>query len=64
MGIDDWVDINSDIYLKCPDCGDVYYDAPTTCTTCWCEGGGGKIALQTFINDVVIPEVSDSQSNT
>lgn len=58
MTIDEWIEHNDHIKLACPECAD-YYDAPTTCTTCWCEGGGGKISLKRFIEDVVIPEITE-----
>lgn len=31
------------VYVDCPDCESVYDDEQYTCTTCWCEGGHGKI---------------------
>lgn len=38
-------------YLKidCPDCESMYSDNQYTCTTCWCEGGQGKLNLLDYV---------------
>lgn len=53
MNVEDWINYNEDIKLDCPDCGDVWYgeDCPTTCTTCWCECGQGKMSLRHFLKE-------------
>lgn len=51
--VEDWIELNGDTNILCPDCGQIYYEAPTTCPTCWCEGGGGMISLTKFLTEIV-----------
>lgn len=41
----------SDLEIDCPDCKYVYDDNQYTCTTCWCEGGQGKINVLQYIKE-------------
>lgn len=55
--LEDWLAQNRYLEVSCPDCGDIYYnDAPTFCTTCGCEGGLGKISLDTFVKEIVLKD--------
>ena len=38
-----------DIKIDCPDCEGFYDDDQYTCTTCWCEGGNGKLRISDYI---------------
>lgn len=40
-----------DTYIDCPDCEWMYSDEQYTCTTCWCEGGHGKLHVLTYIKE-------------
>lgn len=35
--------------IDCPDCENMYSDDQYTCTTCWCEGGQGKLDITDYI---------------
>ena len=37
--------------MDCPDCENMYSDEQYTCTTCWCQGGGGTINVLNWIID-------------
>jgi len=39
------------IEISCPDCKYMYDDDQYTCTTCWCEGGGGKINVFQWLKE-------------
>jgi len=40
-----------ELKIDCPDCENMYDDDQYTCTTCWCEGGGGKINVVEWLKD-------------
>lgn len=42
-------DAINDIEFDCPDCEGFYDDDQYTCTTCWCEGGNGKLRISDYI---------------
>lgn len=52
--IEDWVEENNHIQISCPECGGINYDAPTTCVTCWGEGGLGYISLKQFVYEIIL----------
>lgn len=37
--------------VDCPDCKWMYSDPQYTCTTCWHEGGGGKINVLQWLKE-------------
>ena len=37
------------ISIECPDC-EYMEDEQYTCTTCWCEGGNGRLNISKYIN--------------
>ena len=37
--------------VDCPDCHNMDSDEQYTCTTCWCEGGRGKINVFQWLKD-------------
>lgn len=37
--------------VDCPECESMFSDDQYTCTTCWCEGGGGKINVFEYLKD-------------
>lgn len=39
-----------DLNIDCPDCQWVE-DEQYTCTTCWCQGGNGRINIVEFLKD-------------
>ena len=39
------------VEIKCPDCEDHHGDDQYTCTTCWCEGGGGYINIYDWLKE-------------
>jgi hypothetical protein len=39
------------IEINCPDCEYMSSDEQYTCTTCWCEGGDGKINVFQYITE-------------
>lgn len=39
-----------DLEINCPDCGGID-DEQYTCTTCWCQGGEGKIKVLLFLRE-------------
>jgi hypothetical protein len=38
----------SDVQIDCPDCESMD-DDQYTCTTCWCEGGNGRLYVNKFL---------------
>lgn len=38
-----------DTKIDCPDCESMYSDDQYTCTTCWCEGGQGRLDITDYI---------------
>lgn len=40
-----------ELYVDCPDCKWVYGDDQYTCTTCWREGGSGKINVFEWLKE-------------
>lgn len=36
--------------INCPECESMCEHPQYTCTTCWCEGGGGTIMLDSIIS--------------
>lgn len=45
------VDEIRQLEIICPDCADMYSDDQYTCTTCWCEGGQGRINVIEWLKD-------------
>jgi hypothetical protein len=39
------------VEIKCPDCESMCDDDQYTCTTCWCEGGDGRINVFQWLKD-------------
>lgn len=39
------------LLVDCPDCESMSDDDQYTCTTCWCEGGNGKIKVIEWIDE-------------
>lgn len=37
--------------IDCPDCKYHLDDDQYTCAICWCEGGGGKINVYSWVKD-------------
>lgn len=37
--------------IDCPDCEYMGSDDQYTCTTCWCEGGNGRINIISYLKD-------------
>lgn len=37
--------------IYCPDCMYMDSDDQYTCTTCWCEGGNGKINVLSYLKE-------------
>lgn len=37
--------------IECPECESMYSDDQYTCTTCWCEGGGGRINVLEYLKE-------------
>lgn len=40
-----------ELEIDCPECEYMYSDEQYTCTTCWCQGGGGRINVLSWITD-------------
>ena len=40
----------NDLYVDCPDCK-YMDDDQYTCTTCWCEGGNGRINVVQWVKE-------------
>lgn len=40
-----------ELYIDCPACAGVTDNDQYTCTTCWHEGGDGKILVWTWIKE-------------
>ena len=40
------------VTVDCPDC-ECIYDEQFTCTTCWNQGGNGKISVEEIIDDLI-----------
>lgn len=38
------------LYIDCPDCK-YMDDDQYTCTTCWCQGGNGRINVINWLNE-------------
>jgi hypothetical protein len=41
----------NDLQIDCPDCKYMSDDEQYTCTTCWCEGGNGRINVVQWIKE-------------
>jgi hypothetical protein len=41
----------NDLQIDCPDCEYMSDDEQYTCTTCWCEGGNGRINVVQWIKE-------------
>ena len=39
------------LYIDCPACKWMTADEQYTCTTCWCEGGNGRINVVQWIKE-------------
>jgi len=39
------------LQIDCPDCKYMSDDEQYTCTTCWCEGGNGRINVVQWIKE-------------
>ena len=39
------------VYIDCPECEGLTDDEQYTCTTCWCEGGNGRINIFDYIKE-------------
>ena len=37
--------------VTCPECEYMFSDPQYTCTTCWCEGGGGRINVFQWLKE-------------
>jgi len=46
--IEEVLDNNPNVVIDCPDCEGYSDDDQYTCTTCWCQGGRGKLSLRSF----------------
>jgi hypothetical protein len=40
-----------DLYIECPECESMYSDDQYTCTTCWYEGGGGRLNVYQYLKE-------------
>ena len=40
------------LYIDCPDCESMTDDDQYTCTTCWQEGGNGRLNVSDYVNVV------------
>jgi hypothetical protein len=49
--IDEIVNGINDLQIDCPDCEYMSDDEQYTCTTCWCEGGNGRINVVQWIKE-------------
>jgi len=38
----------NDLLIDCPEC-EYMEDDQYTCTTCWCEGGNGKLKVRDYV---------------
>jgi hypothetical protein len=43
------ITILKDLTVDCPACEGCYDDEQYTCTTCWCEGGNGKLRVEEYV---------------
>ena len=48
---DEIIDLIKDEYIDCPECEFMYSDDQYTCTTCWSEGGQGKINIFKWLKE-------------
>jgi hypothetical protein len=39
------------LYIDCPECTGFIDDEQYTCTTCWCQGGDGRINVFDYIKE-------------
>jgi DNA-directed RNA polymerase subunit RPC12/RpoP len=39
------------LYIDCPECTGFTDDEQYTCTTCWCQGGDGRINVFDYIKE-------------
>ena len=50
--LEEFLEMNDHVTVYCADCGETYYEGPTTCTLCWGEGGGGRMSLRRMMDIV------------
>ena len=49
--MDGILDEISELHVDCPDCENIGSDDQYTCTSCWCQGGNGKINVLEYLKE-------------